>query len=359
MHGARGLLDAGLYAGVNPRVVVSVRGEKRSTPTQRNTSAPFWGGAAADGACWDFFCDDPTSVVHVVVQDVEGTGGYFVGQWITTVKHLVLAPTARGQASVYPYRAIANMAGSFGVDSAVSGTITFEQMTPLGDVRVTAIVSGLRPGLHGFHVHQYGDVRSTSDLSTMSAHFVPYCAPPDIDENGQQIGGCEDDQKHGLPPHITRQPGDMGNLDIGFDGAVKPESQILTIGQAKMSLADPLRSIVGRTVLIHSERDDGSQPYGNAGAPEAYGVIGIASAPAGAANAAQAPSVPTVTKVICTFEGGARSTTNLRICLGHPAGLGASTGGCGGINLCLLSKPDHPPSNRMSPVVATAPGRLE
>ena len=94
VHGARGLLDAGLYAGVNPRVVVSVRGEKRSTPTQRNTSAPFWGGAAgADGACWDVFCDDPTAVVHVVVHDVEGTGGYFVGQWITTVKHLVLAPT--------------------------------------------------------------------------------------------------------------------------------------------------------------------------------------------------------------------------------------------------------------------------
>ena len=39
------------------------------------------------------FCDDPTAVVHVVVHDVEGTGGYFVGQWITTVKHLVLAPT--------------------------------------------------------------------------------------------------------------------------------------------------------------------------------------------------------------------------------------------------------------------------
>ena len=52
-----------------------------------------------DGACWDVFCDDPTAVVHVVVHDVEGTGGYFVGQWITTVKHLVLAPTSTGTTS--------------------------------------------------------------------------------------------------------------------------------------------------------------------------------------------------------------------------------------------------------------------
>ena len=79
-------------------------------------------------------------------------------------------------------------------------------------------LTGLTPGAHGFHVHQFGDVRSTSDLSTMSAHFVPYCAPPSVDENGQKVGGCEADQKHGLPPSPQRQPGDMGNILVGVDG---------------------------------------------------------------------------------------------------------------------------------------------
>ena len=83
------------------------------------------------------------------------------------------------------------------------------------------------------------------------AHFVPYCSPPDVDANGQQTGGCQSDQVHGLPPSINRQPGDMGNILVGNDGSV---NQVLIMGQGKMSLADPLRSIVGRTVLVCSHQ---------------------------------------------------------------------------------------------------------
>ena len=79
-------------------------------------------------------------------------------------------------------------------------------------------------------------------------------------------------------------------------------AQTLVLGQQKMSLKDGLRSIVGRAVLVHSREDDGTQPYGNAGPPEAYGVIGIASTADGATNEATAPSIPEVDKVICTFE---------------------------------------------------------
>merc|ERR1719230_887290 len=104
-----------------------------------------------------------------------------------------------------------------------------------------------------------------------------------------------------------RQPGDMGNVVAAPDGSV---DTTITIGQQKMSLSDPLRSIIGRTVVFHSNRDDGSAPYGNAGPPEAYGVIGIASTPLGRTNLAQAPSVPHVTKVICTFEQPSSSATN-------------------------------------------------
>ena len=199
--------------------------------------------------------------------------------------------------------AVANIRGSTTV-TPVSGWVRFEQdeTDPLADVTVRINVTGLPAGEHGFHVHQYGDVRSTSDLSTMAAHFVPFCIPPEVAPGGgtQQEGGCEQDQRHGIPPSVTRQPGDMGNIVVGASRTVQ---QTLTIGQQKMSLSHELRSIVGRTVVFHSLRDDGSQPYGNAGAPQAYGVIGMARPAVGAANAALAPTVPKVDKLICTFEG--------------------------------------------------------
>ena len=202
--------------------------------------------------------------------------------------------------------AVANIRGSTAV-TPVSGWVRFEQdeTDPLADVTVRINVTGLPAGEHGFHVHQYGDVRSTSDLSTMAAHFVPFCIPPEVAPGGgtQQEGGCEQDQRHGIPPSVTRQPGDMGNIVVGASRTVQ---QTLTIGQQKMSLSHELRSIVGRTVVFHSLRDDGSQPYGNAGAPQAYGVIGMARPTVGAANAALAPTVPKVDKLIFPEEDDIR-----------------------------------------------------
>ena len=89
----------------------------------------------------------------------------------------------------------------------------------------------------------------------------------------------------------------MGNLES--TGGVTSGS--ITLGQEKMSLTDALRSVVGRVVVIHSNEDDGTQPYGNAGAPMAYGVIALGPADE-ADNAALAPTVPKVDKIVCNFE---------------------------------------------------------
>jgi len=213
--------------------------------------------------------------------------------------------------------AIAKMRGArVGTDDAIAGTVTFEQSAadPLGDITVTVALSGMTPGqTHGFHVHQFGDTRITqceaecenpqspdyvSPLTTMSAHFVPYCVPPEAGESGAITGGCADDQVHGLPPSQQRQPGDMGNIIVSAEGTVTGALPNCC-GQQKMSLTDPLRSIVGRVVVVHMNEDDGSQPYGGAGAPVAYGVIGIA---AKAGNAPLAPNTPKVDKIICKFE---------------------------------------------------------
>ena len=200
---------------------------------------------------------------------------------------------------------------------ADSGWVRFEQPAdnPLADVTVVINITGLTAGQHGFHVHQFGDVRITTDLSSMSAHFVPFCIPAEIDVEGggvQTGTGCEADQIHGIPPALIRQPGDMGNLVVG---ATRTVLQTLTMGQQKMSLTDPLRSIVGRVIVVHSLVDDASQPYGNAGAPQAYGVIGMARPVTGVANAVLAPTTPQVDKIICTFEGAYQGEPLCRVCL--------------------------------------------
>lgn len=147
--------------------------------------------------------------------------------------------------------------------SSISGTVTFEQSEsdPLGDMTVTYNIKGMDAGLKGFHVHQFGDTRG-DNLTTMAAHFVPFCLPPEMDPTtGEPPAGasCQDDSVHGLPPNglpaphgLRRQPGDMGNIDV-VDGV----KTTLTIGQEKMSLTDSMRSIVGRSIVIHSERDLG------------------------------------------------------------------------------------------------------
>jgi len=216
-------------------------------------------------------------------------------------------------ASAQKFYAVAKMASTT-PGGSVTGTVTFEQdeTDELADTTVTWDMTGLAPnGEHGFHVHQYGDTRVTETLVSMAAHFVPFCDPPkyieDDEGNEELVGGCANDQKHGLPEdppneagENVRHPGDMGNIEI-VAGAT---SGTKTIGNAKMSLRHTLRSIIGRVVVVHELRDDGGQPYGNAGSPIAFGVIGLGNPQTlgQTANTAQAPTTPAVSKIACNFE---------------------------------------------------------
>lgn len=42
-------------------------------------------------------------------------------------------------------------------DSPVTGTITFSQESESAPTSIEATVSGLTPGKHGIHVHEFGD----------------------------------------------------------------------------------------------------------------------------------------------------------------------------------------------------------
>jgi len=119
-------------------------------------------------------------------------------------------------------------------------------------IRVTAIVEGLSPGLHGFHVHEYGDC-SAPDGSSAGGHFNP------------------DDKPHGAPTDLERHVGDLGNLSADEMGVAHMEWT-----DSLLAFTGP-RSILGRAVIVHAEADDLlSQPTGEAGARIACGVIGIA-----------------------------------------------------------------------------------
>ncbi len=147
-----------------------------------------------------------------------------------------------------PTKAIAVLHPTKG--SKVEGTVTF---TRSGDeMKVVADVSGLTPGKHGFHIHEFGDC-SSSDGMAAGGHFNPTKAP------------------HAGHDASPRHVGDLGNIEADSSGKAHLE---LTDKLMKMSGED---SIIGRGLIVHEKVDDlKTQPTGNAGGRSACGVVGVA-----------------------------------------------------------------------------------
>ena len=106
----------------------------------------------------------------------------------------------------------------------VNGVIHFAQEGD-GPVQVTGEINGLGAGLHGFHVHQFGD--NTDGCMSAGPHF--------------NVDGSE----HGAPTDAkgSRHAGDLGNVEAGEDGKANIE-----IEDAFISLKGE-NSIVGRTMV--------------------------------------------------------------------------------------------------------------
>ena len=133
--------------------------------------------------------------------------------------------------------------------NTAKGQLYFSQ-TKKG-VQVKGRFSGLSPNSqHGFHIHEFGD-RSLDNGKSAGSHYNP------------------DNHPHGLPPSHKRHAGSFGNLNTNQKG------------EATFNFVDPTISItgknaiLGRSVIIHARKDDGSQPLGNAGPRIGIGVIGI------------------------------------------------------------------------------------
>jgi superoxide dismutase, Cu-Zn family len=134
--------------------------------------------------------------------------------------------------------------------SGVAGTIMFEQIG--ARIRVTGKITGLAPGKHGFHVHQYGDLTDRAKGESAGGHWNPENMP------------------HGAPDTKERHVGDLGNVDANAEG-------VATVDEYDRLLR--LRghdSIIGRAVVVHEKPDTFVQPTGAAGGRVAFGVIGWA-----------------------------------------------------------------------------------
>ncbi|SIO38686.1 superoxide dismutase, Cu-Zn family [Singulisphaera sp. GP187] len=134
----------------------------------------------------------------------------------------------------------------------VHGKISFTQ-TPKG-ILVEGTIEGLTPGLHGFHVHEFGDCGS-DDAMSAGGHFNPTNMP------------------HAGPHADKRHVGDLGNIEANDKGVAK-----IDLHDSAITLSGA-HSIIGRGLIVHAKADDlKSAPAGAAGDRVACGVIGVAKA---------------------------------------------------------------------------------
>lgn len=159
----------------------------------------------------------------------------------------------------YNYAHVDHHAVAVVQNEKVSGIIHFYQLGgPTSPVSVTGNITGLSPGLHGFHVHQFGD--TSNGCKSMAGHFNPFHL------------------RHGSPYSTYRHVGDLGNIEADSSGVA-----FIDIQDTHISL-NGLNSIIGRGLVVHMGEDDlgmggddGSLLTGNAGGRLACAVIAVAS----------------------------------------------------------------------------------
>ncbi|MED6169642.1 hypothetical protein PIB30_023195 [Stylosanthes scabra] len=144
-------------------------------------------------------------------------------------------------------------------DNNIKGSLQFlQQSNVAGSTHVSGRITGLSPGLHGFHIHALGD--TTNGCNSTGPHFNPL------------------KKDHGAPIDDERHAGDLGNIVAGPDGVAE-----ISIRDAQIPLSG-VHSILGRAVVVHADPDDLgrgghdlSKTTGNAGARVGCGIIGLQS----------------------------------------------------------------------------------
>ena len=135
-------------------------------------------------------------------------------------------------------------------ESSVKGTAVFIEKD--GMVTLTAKLSGLKPGIHGIHIHEKADC-SAADAASAGGHWNPTF------------------KKHGKWTDAEHHKGDIGNFtaDGNGNGSITLKTDEWCIG-----CGDNTKDILGKGLIVHDKADDFiTQPSGNAGARVACSAI--------------------------------------------------------------------------------------
>ena len=139
------------------------------------------------------------------------------------------------------------------VGSTAHGSVHFNQLSD-GTVDVEIDLTGVPPGVHGFHVHDKGDCGDNGMAA--GGHFNPMNMP------------------HAAPDAASHHAGDFGNVTADANGEVHARFNTHSI-----TLGTGTNSAIGHAVILHANPDDlTTQPTGNAGARIACGIVNMAEA---------------------------------------------------------------------------------
>jgi superoxide dismutase, Cu-Zn family len=135
-------------------------------------------------------------------------------------------------------------------NSNVTGTATFTEKN--GIVTFEAKLKGLKPGIHGIHIHEKADC-SAVDAASAGGHWNPTHV------------------KHGKWTDTEHHKGDIGNFtaDESGNGTISLKTDEWCIG-----CGDTNKDILGKGLIVHDKPDDfTTQPTGNAGGRMACSAI--------------------------------------------------------------------------------------
>lgn len=143
------------------------------------------------------------------------------------------------------------------INGDVYGIIHFSQKSPSHLLHIQGYLINLPKGLHGMHVHEFGD--TSNGCTSAGEHFNPTY------------------QDHGAPNALVRHVGDLGNI-VSYTSYGLTE---IDITDHIMSLYGS-HSVLGRSLVVHTDRDDLgltdnplSLTTGNSGGRLGCGIIGV------------------------------------------------------------------------------------
>ena len=114
------------------------------------------------------------------------------------------------------------------MNKKTKGSVFFKE-TQRG-LQIKISISGISPGKHGLHIHEYGDL--TEGCSSLCSHFNP---------TKSVHGGRNSEERH---------LGDLGNVVADENGNVET-----TIYDKMLRITGDF-GIVGRSVVLHADEDD-------------------------------------------------------------------------------------------------------